>query len=342
MKHKLLSFFVGSMILTSVAFAQEKKVSGRVTGADGKPLVGVTIAVQGSSIATQTDENGNYSLSVPTGKMIVFRSVGYADKTLIVKEAQSAFNVTLTNTDNALEEVVVTAMGIKREQRSLGYAASTIKSEELTKARSSNVLNSLAGKAAGVRVNAQSGTIGGSTKVVIRGVNSLDGGFPLYVIDGLTVSDATSVGGTTASNVDFGNRMGDLSPDDIESMTVLKGAAATALYGARAKDGAIIITTKRGAKGSSSISVNSSLRFDNPLILPKFQNEYAQGNQGVYALTQTNGWGPNIAEVSGQKFKNFLGEDVTLQAYPDNVKDYFQTGTSLMNNIAFAGGGGQL
>ncbi len=339
MKHKLLSFFVGSMILTSVAFAQEKKVSGRVTSADGKPLVGVTIAVQGSNVATQTDTNGNYSLSVPTGKMIVFRSVGYADKTLIVKEAQSAFNVTLDNMDNALEEVVVTAMGIKREQRSLGYAASTIKSEELTKARSSNVLNSLAGKAAGVRVNAQSGTIGGSTKVVIRGVNSLDGGFPLYVIDGLTVSDATSAGGTTASNVDFGNRMGDLSPDDIESMTVLKGAAATALYGARAKDGAIIITTKRGAKGSSSISVNSSLRFDNPLVLPKFQNEYAQGNQGVYALTQTNGWGPNISEVSGQKFKNFLGEDVTLQAYPNNVKDYFQTGTSLMNNIAFAGGG---
>ncbi|NJI76337.1 SusC/RagA family TonB-linked outer membrane protein [Sphingobacterium kitahiroshimense] len=340
MKQTLLSFFVGSMILTSVAFAQDKKVSGRVTSADGKPLVGVTIAVQGSNVATQTDANGNYSFSVPTGKVIVFRSLGYSDKTLIVKEGQSAFNVTLDNSDNELAEVVVTAMGIKREQRSLGYSASTIKSEELTKARSSNVLNSLAGKAAGVRVNAQSGTIGGSTKVVIRGVNSLDGGFPLYVIDGLTVSDATSLGGTTASNVDFGNRMGDLSSDDIESMTILKGAAATALYGARAKDGAIIITTKRGSKGTSNaISVNSSLRFDNPLVLPDFQNEYAQGNQGVYALAQTNGWGPNIAEVSNQKFKNFLGEDVTLQAYPDNVKDYFQTGTSLINNIAFSGGG---
>ncbi|QIH35707.1 SusC/RagA family TonB-linked outer membrane protein [Sphingobacterium sp. DR205] len=339
MKHKLLSFFVGSMILTSVAFAQEKQVRGRVTGADGKPLAGVTIAVQGSDVATQTDENGNYSFSVPIGKVIVFRSVGFADKTIIVKEGQSAFNVTLDDSNRELEEVVVTAMGIKREQRSLGYSASTIKSEELTKARSSNVLNSLAGKAAGVRVNSQSGTIGGSTKVVIRGVNSLDGGFPLYVIDGLTVSDATSVGGTTASNVDFGNRMGDLSPDDIESMTILKGAAATALYGARAKDGAIIITTKRGAKGSNSITINSSLRFDNPLVLPKFQNEYAQGNQGVYALAQLNGWGPKISDVQDQKFKNFLGQDVTLQAYPNNVKDYFQTGTSAMNNIAFSGGG---
>lgn len=116
MKQTLLSFFVGSMILTSVAFAQDKKVSGRVTGADGKPLAGVTIAVQGSTLATQTDANGNYSFSVPTGKVIVFRSIGYSDKTLIVKEGQSAFNVTLDNSDNALDEVVVTALGVTRDK----------------------------------------------------------------------------------------------------------------------------------------------------------------------------------------------------------------------------------
>src|SRR5690606_32056430 len=136
------------------------------------------------------------------------------------------------------------------------------------------------------------------------------------------------------------NRLGDLSPDDIESMTVLKGAAATALYGSRAKDGAIIITTKRGKKGMpSQITINSSMRFDSPLVLPDFQNEYAQGNQGVYQLTQTNGWGPKIDDVKGQTFPNFLGDNVELQAFNDNVKDYFQTGISAMNNVSIAGGG---
>lgn len=342
MKHKLLSFFVGSMILTSVAFAQEKKVSGRVTGADGKPLAGVTIAVQGSNVATQTDANGNYSLSVPTGKVIVFRSVGYADKTLIVKEGQSAFNVSLDSSDNALEEVVVTAMGIKREEKSLGYSTSTIKSDDLTKARETNIINSLAGKMTGVRVTSQSGTVGGSSKIVIRGVNSFEGNSPLWVIDGTPISDNTASGGTTARNIDFGNRVGDISSDDIESMTVLKGAAATALYGSRAKDGAIIVTTKKGSLNSRGIvSFNSSVRFDSPLVLPEFQNEYAQGTFNTktkeydYSLKYSNGWGPKIA---GQTVKDFLGRDVQLAAKPNNVKDFFNTGHSYINNVSFSGG----
>jgi len=346
MKKLLQSLFI-MMFVAITAMAQERTITGTVTSSDDKlPIPGVSVRVKGTQVGTVTDANGKYSIKVPSGSNTLdYSYIGYVFQSKTISAANS-IDVALVSDSKALSEVVVTALGITRTSKSLGYSATTLKSDDLTKARESNVLNSLAGKAAGVRVNSQSGTVGGSTKVVIRGVNSLDGGYPLYVIDGLTVTETTSAGGTTASNVDFGNRMGDLSSDDIESMTVLKGAAATALYGARAKDGAIIITTKRGKKGaSSSISINSSLRFDNPLVLPELQNDYAQGNQGVYSATpnaqssSVNGWGPKISDVANQKFTNFLGQSVTLQAYPDNVKDYFQTGISAINNISFSGGG---
>ncbi|RQO68009.1 SusC/RagA family TonB-linked outer membrane protein [Pedobacter sp. KBW06] len=339
MKKLLQSLFV-FLLFASSAIAQQRTITGTVTGKDdGLPLPGVSVKVKGTSTGALTGGDGKYSISVANGGTLEFTSIGYAAQSRAVGTA-NVINVVLVTDSKLLGEVVVTAMGISREKKSLGYSAATLKSDDLTKARETNVLNGLAGKAAGVRVNSQSGTVGGSTKVVIRGVNSLEGGSPLYVIDGLSISETNSTGGTVANNVDFGNRMGDLSSDDIESMTILKGAAATALYGSRAKDGAIIITTKRGSKGTkSNISVNSSIRFDNPLVLPELQNDYAQGNQGTYALTATNGWGPRISDVQNQKFPNFLGEEVTLQAYPNNVKNYFQTGFSAMNNIAFSGGG---
>jgi TonB-linked SusC/RagA family outer membrane protein len=340
MKKLLQSLFVFMLFAVS-AFAQQRTITGTVTGKDdGLPLPGVSVKVKGTTIGTVTGSDGKFSINISgNGAVIEFSTVGYIAQSRPVGTT-NVLNMALETDSKTLGEVVVTAMGITREARSLGYSSATLKTDDLTKARETNVLNSLAGKAAGVRVNSQSGTIGGSTKVVIRGVNSLGGGYPLYVIDGLTVTESTSSGGTVANNVDFGNRMGDISADDIESLTVLKGAAATALYGSRAKDGAIIITTKRGKKGTASaIDVNSSVRFDNPLLLPKYQNEYAQGNQGVYALTQVNGWGPKISDVQNQKFPNFLGQQVTLQAYPDNVKDYFQTGVSAYNNIAFSGAG---
>ncbi len=340
MKKLVQSLFI-LMFVAAAAIAQERTVTGTVTSAeDGLPLPGVSVSVKGATTGTQTNGNGQFSLRVTTpNPVLVFSFIGTATQELAVP-ASNVLNVSLGADAALLSEVVVTALGISREAKSLGYSSATLNSDDLDRARESNVLNSLAGKAAGVRVNSQSGTIGGSTKVTIRGVNSLEAGYPLYVIDGLTVSESTSVGGTTAKNVDFGNRLGDLSPDDIETMTILKGAAATALYGSRAKDGAIIITTKRGKKGvSSQITLNSSIRFNSPLVLPDYQNEYAQGNQGVYQLTQTNGWGPKISDVKGQTFPNFLGENVELQAYPDNVKDYFQTGVSAMNNVSIAGGG---
>lgn len=342
MKQKLLKFFLLGILLTGVTYAQDRQVSGRVTSFDeGKPVVGVSVAVVGTSQATQTNEEGRFTIHASSGATLVFSYIGFTTQRVNIG-GRTTVNVELMEDRAVLDEVVVTAMGITRDEKSLGYSTSVVSSEELTKAREPNVINALAGKVAGVRVTSQSGTVGGSSKVVIRGVHSFEGGNPLWVIDGSPIYEASSSGGTTARNIDYGNRIGDLSSDDIESMSVLKGAAATALYGSRAKDGAIIVTTKKGSKSArGSVTVNSSVRFDNPLVLPDFQNEYAQGNFNTttkeyeYSLKYANGWGPRI---SGQTEEDFLGRDVSLQAYPNNVKDFFNTGNSFINNVSFAGG----
>ncbi|PTQ99780.1 TonB-linked SusC/RagA family outer membrane protein [Mucilaginibacter yixingensis] len=339
MKKLLLASLCFLMLCAQQLYAQNRTVSGVVTAKeDGAPLPGVSVKVRGANIGTQTGIDGHYTLSVPaSATFLEFSFIGYSDFSMPI--AGRVVNATLTIASKQLGEVVVTALGIKREARSLGYSTSTVRGEDVTKARDGNVLDALAGQMAGVRVNNTSGTIGGSSKIVIRGVNSLSANNTLYVIDGSPVNESTSAGGTIVSNVDYGNRMGDLAPDDIESITVLKGAAAAALYGNRAKDGAVIITTKKGKKGTMSVDINSSIGFSNPLVLPKFQNEWAQGNFGTYALTSLNGWGPNIANSNAQnlKFTNFLGQNVALQAYPDNVKDFFQTGVRSIDNIAISG-----
>jgi TonB-linked SusC/RagA family outer membrane protein len=337
---KLLLVSLCFLLYSMQVLAQNRTVTGTVTAKeDGGPIPGVGVIVKGTTTGTTTGVDGKYSITVPSpNSILVFSFIGYGK---VEKLASGrVLNAELEISSQQLGEVVVTtALGIVREARSLGFSTSTVKADDLTKARDGNVLNTLAGQMAGVRVNATSGTIGGSAKITIRGVNSLNANSTLYVIDGSPVNESTSPGGTIVNNVDYGNRMGDLSPDDIESVTVLKGAAAAALYGNRAKDGAVIITTKKGKKNSNAtVDLNSSLDFSNPLVLPKLQNEYAQGNLGTYALVQVNGWGPRIADVQNQTFPNFLGQNVTLQAFPNNVKDYFQTGINGLNNVSISGG----
>jgi len=265
MKHKLLSFFVGSMILTSVAFAQEKKVSGRVTGADGKPLAGVTIAVQGSSTATQTDSNGNYSLSVPTGKVIVFRSVGFADKTLIVKEGQSAFNVTLDGSDRELEEVIVTGYGQRRQIKDLTGSQGSVKGEKIAAEPTLSFEQAMSGKMAGVQIGSTGGTLGDGMSVRIRGVNSISSSsLPLYVIDGVPMNSVENVNTFNSGDGTRFNPMALINSNDIESIEVLKDASAAVLYGSRAANGVIMITTKRGKNGVSSITFESKLTSSRP------------------------------------------------------------------------------
>ncbi|MBW4890041.1 SusC/RagA family TonB-linked outer membrane protein [Mucilaginibacter sp. HMF5004] len=333
-------------------FAQNRTVSGTVIAKeDGTPIPGVGVKIKGTTIGVVTGVDGKYSINVPaSGTTLVFTFIGYAPQEKLI--VSNTVNVTLELSNKQLGEVVVTALGITRESKSLGYSVGVIKGDDLTQSRETNVVNSLAGKLAGVNVTSSSGTLGGGSKIVLRGATSLGSDIqPIFVVDGLPIDNQaqqlSTVNGVAqgTSSVDFGNRASDINEDDIESITVLKGAAASALYGTRAKNGAIIITTKRGKKGAATIDINSSIRFDNVLVLPDYQNEYAQGNHGLYgtnanptALSASiNGWGPKISEVQGRTFTNFLNQQVALQAYPDNVKDFFKTGKTVINSVAMGG-----
>lgn len=358
MKQTLLSLFVGSMILTSVAFAQEKKVSGRVTGADGKPLVGVTVAVQGSNVATQTDVNGNYSFSVPTGKIIVFRSIGYSDKTLIVKEGQSAFNVTLDNNDNALDEVVVTALGVKKEKKSVGYSVQEVKAADILSSREPNVVNALAGKVAGLQITSSGGQAGSSASIQLRGNTSITGSSePLFVIDGIPMDNSVNSGDDNVSTLftgTNGSRLSDLDPNIVESISVLKGAGASALYGSRGANGVIMITTKKGMAEDNRklprVSLSSSVTFDEAYT-DGYQTTYLQGVNGKYrnglplALggyaeeggttnPQTSAvWGPHRDSVS-QAVIDAIG----MPKIVDPRKQFYQTGVMWNNSASISGG----
>lgn len=337
---KRFMFFLLFLAMSFSLVHAQVRVTGTVTSAeDNSPLPGVSVLVKGTQIGTITDVNGFYSLNVPgTDEVLVYSFIGMDTKEITLG-TQTVIDVEMSSEYMNLDEVVVTAVGITRTEKSLGYKVSTVNDEQLNSVRETSVLNSLSGKVSGVRINQQSGTVGGSSKIIIRGANSLGGNNqPIFVVDGMPIDNTFYEPNDIEGNVDVGNRATDISSDDVESVSVLKGAAATALYGARAKNGAIIITTKRGKKGTTQVQVNSSFRWDNPLKLPEFQNEYAQGTYGKYDIRNVNGWGPKISEVQDQTFTDFKGDEVTLQAYPDNVKDFYQTGLTAINSIGISGG----
>jgi TonB-linked SusC/RagA family outer membrane protein len=353
MKRTLTSIL--GLFCCALLFAQTRTVSGKITNADGRAVQYASVTVKGTNAGVPANENGEFSIQAAPNSTLVVSASGYLATEVNIGN-QTNVSVLLKLSGTTMGEVVVTAMGISRNAKSLGYSTTTLKGEDIVRARDPNVINSLEGKVAGLKITSQSGTAGGATKVVIRGVNTLNNiatpgnGQPIFVIDGMPIDNSTiqinTVNPTAANptpqgstSIDYGNRGGDLSSDDIESITVLKGASATALYGARAKDGAIIITTKKGRRGQASVSINSSVRRDRPLKLPDYQNEYAQGNQGVYNIANTNGWGPKISEVQDKTFPDFLGRQVTLKAFPDNVKDFYKTGYTYINSVAFEGGG---
>ncbi len=330
-----------------VAQAQNRAISGSITTSDNEALPGVTVLVKGTTTGAISDRDGAFQVSVPANNaVLVFSLVGYETLEMPVgNETNLTVQMQAGSTD--FDEVVVTANAIVREKKELGYAVSTLGGAELLKARDPNVLNSMAGKVAGVRISQQSGTVGGSTRVMIRGANSLTSASePLFVVDGMPISNSSFGNSETdivTGGVDVGNRAGDLNPDDIESMTVLKGAAASALYGSRARNGVIVITTKRGSKANKkmNITVNSSFRTDNVLRTPDLQTEYAQGNLGAYNPQLGNGWGPKIGSVTGT-VKDYKGADVTgLQAYPQNWRNFFETGLTAINSVSFDGANDQ-
>ncbi|GAB2776069.1 SusC/RagA family TonB-linked outer membrane protein [Rhabdobacter roseus] len=380
MKKFLSSVLMAVLLSSTLALAQERTVTGRVTAEDGSVLPGVNIALKGTTRGTSTSGEGTYSLQVPTGGTLVFSFIGFVSQEIAVGN-QTEINVTLANDINQLQEVVVTALGIRREEKSIGYAAQTIQGTELSEVRETNVANSLTGKLAGVQVGTNSGAMGGSVKVTVRGVSSITGNNnALFVVDGMPFDNSNT--NTTnqqrgGGGYDYGNTIQDLNPNDIETVTVLKGAAATALWGSRGANGVIMITTKRGSS-RKGVGVNYTLgaTMERVSVLPKFQNRYGggydftrlyydenpeafpDGRQGYY--TDDDGrsydlipdygtdesWGP---ELLGQMYRPYWSWDRergnpefgTLSAWspqPNNVRNFFETGTTLTNSISFDGG----
>lgn len=344
----LLSLFL-MFTLLNAAMAQDRTISGTVLDKESNTgLPGVTISVKGMpGIGTNTDANGSYSLSVPAGATTLeYSFIGY-QKIERPIGSESSINVTLSTDTKQLGEVVVTALGIEREKKQLGYATQQLSSETLTQGRDRSVVNAMQGKVAGVQINSLGG-VGSSTRVVIRGVRSLTGSNqPLYVIDGVPIgNDAIGTGDNLNNGVDAGNRANDINPDDVESMNVLKGPAAVALYGSRAANGAIIITTKSGRNAAkagkkAAITYTTSYSAETPLRLPEFQNKFGQGTAIDQPDYRENwSWGPRFDNVvrpwgqiinNQQRVKPYVGLE-------DNVKEFFQTGHTYTNALQVGGG----
>lgn len=334
-----LAFLLGTSLSM---YSQEKTISGTVVSAESGPLPGVNVVIKNTNNGALTDFDGKYTIQASVGDVLVFSYVGMTTVEITVGTS-SVIDVTLQG-GNLLEEVVVTALGIKRQSRALGYGTDVVDSEDLVKARESNIVNALQGKVTGVQITSSSGNVGGSSKIIIRGVSSLSGrNSPLWVVDGVIINNSQTAGGEAnriTGNRDFANGAAVINPDDVESMNVLKGAAATALYGSRASGGAIIVTTKKGrsnSDGNAMVTVNSTVRMDNLFRIPDYQQEYAMGTNGVYD-SGSNGfdWGPRIV---GQTVPNLpiTNESGALRSVKDNgINDFFDTGYTYINNFAIS------
>ncbi|MBL7846449.1 MAG: SusC/RagA family TonB-linked outer membrane protein [Cyclobacteriaceae bacterium] len=338
---KFLLLCFSFVFVTSMVLAQERVVSGRVTASeDGAPLPGVNVLLRGTTNGTVTDTEGNFKLSVPaTGATLVFSFIGFATQEVAVGD-QAVVDIQLASDVKQLGEVVVTALGVQREQKSLGYSVSKIDNQQLTAARTTNISNALTGKIAGLRVQGSNGMVGSSSSILIRGQTTFTGSNqPLFVVDGIPIDNS---GGINAlqSGVSNSNRAIDLNQDDIASVSVLKGPSAAVLYGSRAAAGAILITTKKGsANAKNTVQFTTGITVSEVNKYPEYQNIYGQGQYGVFnPVNEVNSWGP---KMSGQNVTNFRGQQEALTARPNNVRDLFNRGTSYQNNISLSGGNGK-
>lgn len=317
------------------------KVKGKVTDAEGG-LMGATVKVKGSNVGTMTDMNGNFSIDAKRGDVLVISYVGYT--TQEIKVTGPNVNVKLTDDNTLMSEVVVTALGISRERKALGYGVAEVKGEELTKAKETNVINSLAGKVAGLVVQNTAGGASGSTRVLLRGNTEMTGNNqPLYVVDGVPLDNTNFASAGQEGGFDLGDGISAINPDDIETMTVLKGPAASALYGSRASHGVILITTKKADKDKFSVEYNGSLTFDTQLAKwDNIQQIYGQGNGGKYshsATSQTNmSWGPKADLNSLVYFDN---EEREFKIYPNNTSNFFRTGLTAQNTAIISANAGK-
>lgn len=339
--------------------AQSRAVSGRVIDQKtGEGLPGVTVLLKGTTNGGSTNADGAFSLTVPDGNgTLTFSSVGYVSQERVIGN-ETKFNVGLVADVKELSEVVVTALGIEKDKRTLGYATQELKGGEVAQKSEPNVVNALQGKVSGVNITGASGLAGSSTNINIRGITSLGGSNqPLFVVDGIPISnDADRTNGGAAGTLygaQTSNRAADIDPENVASISILKGPAAAALYGSRASSGAILITTKSGANVSKKLEINitSGINFQNVIGLPAFQSDYGQGNLGVNTTSNgagniftgsTNSWGPRFGTTPTRANGLLLadGSNLPYQAYPDNIRNFFKTGTLLTNGVQLAGNNG--
>lgn len=317
---------------SSQSTQQAKTITGKVVDVAGEPIIGASVLVKGSSTGSVTDIDGKFSVEAPVGSTLVVSFVGYATEEVKVGAA-SDYTVTLKDDTQSLSEVVVTAMGIKKEKKALGYSVSDINSKELMKNKQTNVVNSLAGKIPGVNITQAGGAAGAGSNIVIRGGNSASesrDNQPLFVVDGIIYDNSTvntgnsGTDGMTKTATTFSNRVMDINPEDIESMSVLKGAAAAALYGSRAANGVIIITTKKGEEGAVRVNVSSKYTYSWANKLPEVQKLYGRGEyntSGAFIDKTMDSWGDRIDGM----------------AY-DNIDDFFQGSSVWDNSVSVSGG----
>ncbi len=342
----ILTFLLSSMVL----WAQQRTVRGTVLDAAGNPLAGVTVTVSGSNAATQTDSQGSFSISAGTGNTLVFSYLGKQKEFRLANE--ETINISFEEQSRELSEVVVTALGIRRSEKALGYSVSKVDPSALVQKSEPDMLKSMQGKVAGVDIRSSQGTPGAATRIQIRGNNSFFGNSqPLIVVDGVPYSnEQVTTSNQTSGGTAYSSGISNLDPNDIASMNVLKGSAAAAVYGSRASNGVIVITTKsgsanRGRKGTE-VTFRSSVSAETIANLPEYQNDFGAGSQFDYS--NSNGsWGPAFSSRDSipvwPDYKNaypelFPTDSVAYRAYPDNVKDLFRTGWIYENSLGFNGG----
>lgn len=344
-------------LFTQLGFAQEKNLSGVVTD-EGFPMPGVSVVLVGTSEGTQTDMDGKYSLKVKTGDVVLFSFIGYKDVRYTVG-ASSTYNVSLSSDDEMLDEVVVTALGIKRDKKKLGYSSQEVKGDNLSSAGQTNAVNALSGNVAGLQVTAPS-SMGGSNRIVLRGIKSVTGNNqPLIVIDGVPLDNSNFADANMqrgAGGRDYGDTSADINPDDIESVTVLKGGPASALYGNRGGNGVILYTTKSAKNGRTDVEVNTGITFESISTMPKLQKEYGGGSANVLPTAVIGGKTYNVAEYSvdeswGPKYDGtmylpwnafdpeFADEymkEIPWQKSKHDVKSFFNTGVTHNQSVSVA------
>ncbi len=338
MKQHLLFCLLLFLFNNSLIAQDQRAIRGVVLDTSSMSIPSASVAVKGKSNGTSTNTEGEFNLTVSPGDVLVISAIGYQRRELQLTAGQDEYRVTLQPDAETLEEVVVTALGINRQAKSLVYATQQVKPTELTGVRdANNVINSLQGKIANAVITQGSGGPGSGARIVMRGNRSIQGNNnALIVVDGVPIANPTySTPGSTFGGVQGPDGASNINPDDIASTTVLRGASAAALYGSQAGNGVLVIETKKGREGQFQVNLNSGFGIENAFSLPAVQNRYGQGFDGEIRSAVGDSWG---APLNGQNFTNYLDQEDRYEAHPGNIRDFFRTGSSFNNSVGISGG----